>query len=408
MAPKLAIQGGEKIRNRPYPAWPVFGKPEEEALLRSLRSGAWGRLDGEEVASFEAEFARFHEARHAIAVVNGTVSLRLALLAVGLEAGEEVIVPPYTFLSTASAVIEANGVPVFADIDPETCNLDPACFEEAITDRTRAVIPVHFAGLPAAMDRIRDIAAKHGLAVIEDAAHAHGASYRGRRVGALGAMGSFSFQSSKNLCSGEGGMILTDDDDLAAMARSLHNCGRWTDGVWYSHTNPGGNYRMSEFQGALLRAQLARLERQTAIRDENGLYLNGELARIPGITPQRRGVGETCHAYHLYVFRYDPEAFDGLPRARFLEALAAEGLPVGAGYGLPLYRQPLFAEKNFGPFAAAGRDDIRYGELHLPATERACEEACWIHHPNLLGTRGDMDDIVRGIEKVYANRGALL
>src|SRR6267142_6220748 len=176
----LALLGGKPVRTRPFPAWPIFGKAEEQRLLQTLRGGQWGKLDGPEVAEFEKRFAAIHGCRHGIGVVNGTVSLRIALMAAGIEAEDEVIVPPYTFVSTASAVIEANAIPVFADIDLDTFNLDPRAVGAAITPRTRAIIPVHFAGQPADMDAIMAIAKDHGLIVIEDAAHAHGAAYRGR------------------------------------------------------------------------------------------------------------------------------------------------------------------------------------------------------------------------------------
>ena len=222
----LALLGGPRVRTAPFTTWPIFGEAEEARLLRTLRSGNWGRLDGQEVAEFEQRFAAMHGCRHGIGVVNGTVSLRIALMAAGIRAEDEVIVPPYTFISTASAVIEANAIPVFADIDLNTFNLDPAAVEAAITSRTRAIIPVHFAGQPADMAAIMAIAEAHGLTVIEDAAHAHGASYRGRPAGSLGHLASFSFQSSKNLTAGEGGIIITNDDALAESCRSIQNCGR--------------------------------------------------------------------------------------------------------------------------------------------------------------------------------------
>src|SRR5438874_2942902 len=202
MSLKLALLGGTPGRTRPFTSWPIFGKPEEKRLLRTLRSGQWGRLDGPEVSEFENRFAAMHDCKHGIAVVNGTVSLRIALMAAGIRAEDEVIVPPYTFFSTASAVIEANAIPVFADIDLNTFNLDPKAVEAAITPRTRAIIPVHFAGQPAEMDVIMAIANKHRLIVIEDAAHAHGARYKNRLAGSIGHIASFSFQSSKNMTSG--------------------------------------------------------------------------------------------------------------------------------------------------------------------------------------------------------------
>ncbi len=233
MTQDLALLGGRPVRTRPFTSWPVFGKAEEVRLLRALRSGRWGRLDGKEVARFEERFAAMHGCKYGVAMANGTVSLRLGLMAAGLRPEDEVIVPPYTFFSTASAVIEANMVPVFADVDLDTFNLDPRAVAAAVTPRTRAVIPVHFAGLPADMDALTVIARRHKLLVLEDAAHAHGARYRDRPAGSLGRLASFSFQSTKNLTCGEGGVTTTNDADLAAACRSLHNCGRVPTGVWY-------------------------------------------------------------------------------------------------------------------------------------------------------------------------------
>ncbi len=322
----LALLGGRPVRERPFTSWPIFGEPEEASVLGALRSGHWGRLDGNEVTEFEDRFAAMHGCQHGIAVVNGTVSLRLGLMAAGLEAENEVIIPPYTFFSTASAVVEANMVPVFADIDLGTFNLDPRAVEAAITPRTRAVIPVHFAGQPADMDAIMAIARKHKLLVIEDAAHAHGASYKNRPAGSLAHLASFSFQSSKNLTCGEGGIITTNDPRLAASCRSLHNCGRIPTGVWYEHHVISGNYRLGELQGALLNAQLDRLEDQTKTRDGNGQYLTGRLTNLPGLYPQQRPEFCTRHAYHLFMLRIDAQEF-GAPRAAVIAALQAEGVP---------------------------------------------------------------------------------
>ncbi len=341
MSQQLALLGGRPVRERPFTSWPVFGEREEARVLAALRSGHWGRLDGNEVTEFEERFARMHGCQHGIAVVNGTVSLRLGLMAAGLEAESEVIVPPYTFFSTASAVIEANMVPVFADVDLATFNLDPRAVEAAITPRTRAVIPVHFAGQVADMDAIMAIAAKHKLLVIEDAAHAHGASYRDRPAGSLGHLGSFSFQSSKNLTCGEGGIITTNDSQLAAACRSLHNCGRIPSGLWYEHHVISGNYRLGELQGALLNAQLERLEDQTTTRDANGQYLEKRLANLPGLHPQQRPGFCTRHAYHLFMLRIDAQEF-GAPRAAVIDAPAPRGFRVRAAMASHSLSNPCF------------------------------------------------------------------
>jgi dTDP-4-amino-4,6-dideoxygalactose transaminase len=406
MTGRLALNGGPKVREQPFPTWPVFDETEELALLQVLHGGRWGRVDGDRVAAFEDAFAAYQDARHGVACSSGTAALRLALLAAGIEEGDEVIVPPYTFVATASAVVEANGAPVFADIEPDTYNIDPAAIARAITPRTKAIIPVHFAGQAAGMQRIIEIAGQHRLIVIEDAAHGHGATWQGRKLGSIGQMGCFSFQSSKNLTAGEGGIILTGSSELERLLRALHTCGRFPERAWYEHHVIGGNYRMTEFQGALLLAQLARLEEQTRIRDENGQYLNARLAEIPGIRPLTRGHGETRHSYHLYIFRYDNSAFAGAPRDRFLAALQAEGIPCSGGYATGLYAQPLFAGRAFGPFGGARRGpaDLSNAPAAFPACERACAEACWLFQPMLLGTRDDMDDILRAVEKIYEGR----
>jgi dTDP-4-amino-4,6-dideoxygalactose transaminase len=407
MSQKLALLGGKPVRTRPFSSWPIFGKPEEQRLLRALRSGKWGRLHGPEVAEFEKRFAEMHGCKHGIAVVNGTVSLRIALMAAGLPANSEVIIPPYTFFSTASAVIEANMIPVFADIDLDTFNLDPRAVEQAITPRTRAIVPVHFAGQPADMRAIMAIAKKHKLFVLEDAAHAHGASYRNKPAGSLGHVASFSFQSSKNLTSGEGGILTTNDDKLAASCRSIHNCGRVPTGIWYEHHVISGNYRLGEFQGAVLNAQLDRLERQTKTRDRNGQYLAARISQLPGIYPQQRPKDCTRHSYHLFMLRIVAEEF-GAPRATVLKALQAEGIPCSSGYGWSLHQQPMFRNKAFGPYLPKVFKDLNYRKVSCPNSDLICREQCvWLEQSIFLGTRADMDDIANALVKVYENRSEL-
>ena len=403
---RLALLGGTPVRTRPFTAWPIFGEAEEQRLVRTLRSGQWGRLSGTEVGEFEKRFAEMHGCKHGIAVVNGTVSLRIALLAASIRAEDEVIVPPYTFLSTASAVIEANAVPVFADIDPDTFNIDPNSIEAAITPRTKAIIPVHFAGQIADMDAITAIARKHKLVVIEDAAHAHGASDQKRLAGSMGDFGSFSFQSSKNMTAGEGGIITTNDDSLARACRSIHNCGRVEGGIWYEHHVISGNYRLGEFQGAILNAQLDRLASQTETRDGNGQYLAARLAQIPGLQPQKRPASCTRHSYHLFMLRFDAAAF-GAPRDSVINALRAEGVPCSPGYGFPLHRQPLFRNKAFGPLLQNALARLDYSKTHCPNSDRICSESIWLEQSMFLGPRSDMDDIGTAFEKIFENRAAL-
>lgn len=404
---KLALHGGKPIRTRPFTSWPIFGKPEEKRLLRTLRSGKWGRLQGNEVAAFEKNFAAMHACKHGIAVVNGTVSLRISLMAAGIQANDEVIVPPYTFVSTATAVVEANAIPVFADIDLDTFNLDPKTVEAAITPQTRAIIPVHFAGQPADMDALMRIARKHKLIVIEDAAHAHGALYKKQPAGSIGRTGSFSFQSSKNLTSGEGGIIITNDDALAAACRSIHSCGRIEGGLWYEHHVIAGNYRLGEFQGAILNAQLERLESQTIRRDQNGQHLAKRISALPGIYPQKRPRECARHSYHLFMMRIDPRDF-GAPRNLVVKALQAEGIPCSAGYGISLPAQPLFRNKAFGPYLPKSRAKLDFRKTRVPNSDLLCREQCiWLEQSLFLGPRADTDDIARAFEKVFENRDAL-
>ena len=404
---RLALLGGKPIRTRPFTSWPIFGQPEERRLLRTLRSGQWGRLHGPQVAEFEKRFAEMHGCKHGIAVVNGTVSLRIGLMAAGIGAEDEVIIPPYTFFSTASAVVESNAIPVFADIDLDTFNLDPKAVEAAITPRTRAIIPVHFAGQPADMNAIMVMAKKRKLLVIEDAAHAHGASHNNQPAGSIGHMGSFSFQSSKNLTAGEGGIITTNDDALAEACRSIHNCGRVPGGLWYEHHVISGNYRLGEFQGAILNAQLDRLKAQTITRDRNGQYLASRIAGLPGLHPQRRPIGCTRHSYHLFMLRMDGKKF-GVPRPALLKALQAEGIPCSAGYGFSLHHQPMFRNKAFGPFLPQASARLNYAKTRCPNSDLIChEQGLWLEQSIFLGRQRDMDDIARAFEKVYANRDAL-
>ncbi|ADB42535.1 DegT/DnrJ/EryC1/StrS family aminotransferase [Spirosoma linguale] len=395
----LAIHGGEKAVKTTFP-WPIYDEQDVQAVADLVRSGQWGNPDcAGAVADFEQQFARYCGSKYAISCVNGSVSLRLALIACGVRPGDEVIVPPYTFIATASVVLEVNCVPVFVDIQPDTYNLDPTAIEAAITERTKVIIPVHFAGLPCDMDAILDIARRHNLRVIEDAAHAHGGEYRGRKLGSIGDAGSFSFQSSKNLTSGEGGMVITSDDDLYRTMNSMRNVGRLPGGQWYDHFNPGCNYRITQLQAVLLSEQLKRLDEQTRIRNENGLYLDSLLADVAGITPLSRVGEELIHPYHLYIFRYDKAKFGQVSKQEFVAMLAAEGLPCSAGYPHPLYKQPVFQQKNWLCYALP--DTVDYKNVSCPVAEYACtDEAVWIFQQAMLGSRSDMDAFADAIRKV--------
>ena len=403
----LAIAGGTALRQAPFPAWPVWDQSDVQALQRVLQSGRWDALKGEEVSHFEAEFAAYQGAAHGVAVTNGTVALKLALIAAGVGPGDEVIVPGYTFIATATAALELGAIPIFADVDPQTYTLDPDSVAANITPRTRAIVPVHLGGCPADMDGLLALARRHGLAVVEDAAQAWGASWKGCRVGTLGQCGIVSFHASKNLTAGEGGMVLCNDPDIAALVRSLSNCGRQPDGLWYAHYLLGGNYRLSEFQGAVLRSQLQRYPEQFARRQANAAYLTEALAAIDGVTSLSADPRVTANAYHMYFLKYDNERFGGIGKLRFIAAMRAEGITdMHAGYSLPAYRQPVMLAKNFGlakpPFLNGSHAAVPdYGAVACPVTEYACDhEALWLRQNVLLGERRDMDDIVAAMDKI--------
>jgi dTDP-4-amino-4,6-dideoxygalactose transaminase len=350
------------------------------------------------------EFAEFHDARYGVAVTSGTTALELALRAAQIGPGCEVIVPPYTFIATANAPLMVGAIPVFADIDPDTYCLAPEAVEAAITPFTRAIICVHIGGSPCDMDALCALAEERNLVLIEDCAQAHGAEWRGRKVGAIGRLGAFSFQSSKNVCAGEGGVLLTNDAELAARAWSIANVGRVPEGAWYDHRVLGANLRLTEFQAALIRCGLKRLPELMDRRDECAYYLRERLDEIPGVSYATMYEGATRNAWHLFIGKYDQREFGGLPRDRFLEAVAAEGIPVMRGYN-PLYQEGSFQQgwnPESCPFACrfyGGHVD--YTKVECEVAERVCRaEGWWLFQSVLLGTKKDMDDIAAAIRKV--------
>jgi L-glutamine:2-deoxy-scyllo-inosose/3-amino-2,3-dideoxy-scyllo-inosose aminotransferase len=354
----------------------------------------------------EEEFAEFIGARHCWLVANGTVALQLALEALDIGAGDEVILPGLTFQATAAAVLDVNAVPILVDVDPETYCIDPKQVESAITPRTAAIIPVHLYGCMADMDAILEIARKHNLVVIEDCAHTHGSLWRGVGAGALGDVGAFSMQQSKVITSGEGGAVTTNRRDLYVRLYSLRNCGRSLPGAEDAVSLQSGNYRITEWQAAVLLAQLERLEEQTLRRDENAQYLNSELSKIEGIKPMKRHPQVTRQAYYAYVFRYDSEAFGGVHVSVFRRALGAE---LNAGVGT-VY-EPLNDCSIYQPHT---KRRYRINENHweaidpkrfrLPVATRAHrDEAVSLFHSVLLAERKAIDAIIEAVAKIRSN-----
>jgi L-glutamine:2-deoxy-scyllo-inosose/3-amino-2,3-dideoxy-scyllo-inosose aminotransferase len=417
----LAILGGNPVRDtkvNPWPKWPVWDKNEEIALIETLNSGVWS-YNGPKEVEFDRLFAEFTGVKYAISAANGTVTLQMALEACGIGVGDEVILPGLTWQATAATILDVNATPVLVDVCEDTWCIDPEEIEKAITPRTRAIIPVHLYGSFCDMDEILRIARKHNLYVLEDCAHKHGGEWNGKKAGSIGDIGSFSFQLSKHLTAGEGGIVTTSSFQLAERLDALRNCGRRPIGMdenidkgagQYSDQGnfiQSGNFRITEFQAAILIEGLKRMPEQNRVRDENGIYLNSLLATIPGVKPMRRDKRETKEAYFNFAFRYNKDEFKGLPVKEFRAALTAEiGIEVAPSY-IPLNKCSLYV-----PLTKPARHklnnqywhDIDPARFDLPVCDRIhFEESVCIHHKILMGTRVDMDMIASAIKKVYDN-----
>jgi len=418
----LAILGGTPVRDtktNPWPKWPVWDKKEETALLEVLNSGVWS-YNGPKETEFNKNFAEFCGVKYAVSAANGTVTLQMALEACGIGVGDEVILPGLTWQATAATIIDVNATPILVDVCEDTWCIDPKEIEKAITPRTKAIIPVHLYGSFADMDEVLRIAKKHNLFVIEDCAHKHGGEWNGKKAGSIGDIGSFSYQLSKHLTAGEGGTVTTNNFELYEKLDALRNCGRRPEpettvkadkgeGVYFDAGNfcQSGNFRITEFQAAILIEGLKRLPEQNRVRDENGIYLNSLIKSIPGIIPMRRDARETKEAYFNFSFRYDQTGFKGLPVAKFRAALTAEiGIEVAASY-TPLNNCSLYvpltkpARHKLNDEYWAAIDPARF---KLPVCDKIHYEgsAC-IHHKILMGSKADMELVAAAIQKVYDN-----
>ncbi len=410
---KLAITGGPKVHPGSWPGWPVWDQSAEPGLIEMFRSGRWWRGSGEHVEEFEREYARLMGAKACVATASGTTALQTSLAVLGVDAGDEVLVSPYTFIATYNAILSHKALPVFVDSDPETFLIDPGKISERVTDRTVAIVPVHIYGLPVDMDGVNNAAGKHSLKVIEDACQAWLAEYKGKRVGSLGDLGCFSFQNSKHLASGEGGAILGNDEELVDRCHAYHNCGRPfgrmkpVEGNQYN----GMNYRMQQSQALILLSQMKRIEKDNDVRLGNALYLDSRLKEIPGIVPYRLASGATRAVYHMYPFRYIKEEFNDLPKEKFLRALNAEGIPAGSGYGRQNHdglMEEAFSSRGFRRLFPESRIKQWHEQNILPGNDKLSEQAVTIYQSVLLGSRADMDDIANAVRKVYENRDSLV
>ena len=397
----LAIRGGPPVRTAPWPAWPQHDEREVRNLAAVVESGNWGGFPSpnEVGGEFARRFAAYQGAQHGITTTGGTTALEVILRALGLERGDEVIVPALTFYATAFAALSQGFKPVFVDIDPETWCIDVAQIERHITPDTRVILPVHLGSRMADMDRVGEIARTHRLRVVEDCAHMHGGFWRGKGAGTLGDGGAFSFQSSKLMTCGEGGIIVTNDDELAARCQAYMNSGRGstTDRQAAEGTMLGWNYRMTEFQAAVLLAQLERLPEQIATRNENIAHFERRIAAIEGVSTLPHDERMTQRSGYGVILRYHEEAWAGVRRDRFARALYAEGMKLFTSFYTPVYDAPLFAWKD-API------EVDYSGVHCPVAEKAAyKEMIWLPHEIFLGTREDVDDLCDGIEKLRAN-----
>jgi perosamine synthetase len=404
-----AILGGSPVRTKAWPKWPMWNpETDEKRVLEVLRSGVWSRANV--VAEFENKWAQLVGTKRALATTNGTSAMIAALTQLNIGGGDEVIIPPYTFIANLTAVLATGAMPVFADIDPETFQIDPKKIEAKITSRTRAILPVHICGLPADMVRIMEIAKKHNLVVVEDACQAWLAEINHQKVGTFGNAGAFSFQNSKNIPIGEGGMLVSNDEALVDKCYSFHNYGH---PYGTASGRPGAKMRMAEYQAAIGLAQLERLDSQTTTRTQNADYLKSQLKDIPGILPFKLYDNVTRIALHLFPFRYKKDAFQGLPKDGFLKALKAEGIACSGGYA------PLNSAANLGNTFETKNYQKMYPKEMLnmnkyleqnscPLNEHLCsEEAVWFGQNMFLGDKSDMNDISNAIAKIQKNADSI-
>lgn len=406
---KLAITGGQPQRSTPFTAWPIAGKEEAAALQDVLTSTKWGGqpFPGKYAAAFAKKFAEVHTAQYAQCVNTGTVAIQAALRAIGVQPGDEVIAPAYTWEGTVGPVLLLNAIPVFVDIDPDTYCLDAKLIEQAITPKTKAILPVHLGMRFADMDEILRIAAKHNLKVIEDCAHAHGGMWKGKGAGSMGDLGAFSFQSSKLITSGEGGAVISNNLEYMERVQSYINAGRASLTDQYHHRIVGFNYRLGEFQAAVLGPQLDRLPEQAAIREKNMQHFESHLQNTPAIGLLKPDPRITRLAPYGYVIKYFLERAKEIPRASFVAALQIEGIPCDGLFYEPVYKSSLFPLKAADfPALSWGREkplDLR-SMYSCPESDRAAyHEAVWFPHQHFLGGTEDVDAIANAIHKVLSN-----
>ncbi|GAK58373.1 glutamine--scyllo-inositol transaminase [Candidatus Vecturithrix granuli] len=387
------------------PQWPIWDQDDLAAVTEVVQSGKWWcgaplNQVGKNLWAFQEEFAQFQEVKHCIAVANGTVAIEVVLLALGIGLGDEVIVPDYTFVASASAVIAANAVPIFCDIDRDTFVLDANKAETLITPRTKAIIAVHLGGNPVDMKRLGEIAEKHHISLIEDCAHAHGSRYHGKRAGNWSAAGTFSFQASKTLTAGEGGAIICNDDALADALYSISDCGRKKGEYFYAHFQYGTNYRLSEFHAALLRKQLQHFPQQHALRNTRAKYLTEHLNAIEGIRVMQPTPGTEELGYYIYPFVYDPACFGQISNAEFKNRLHQAGIPTADCYP-PLHTLVCFKNRQLRKgidYSSANWGGTKSEDQYFPVVTEVYGRSIQFPQNLLLAEQSQLDQVVDVIQ----------
>lgn len=411
---ELAILGGPKTRTESYPEWPVWDQHDIDAVTEVIKSGRWGGYPypGPKTEELAKKFAELQGGGYAVPMINGTVTMEVALRAAGIGWGDEVIVPAYTFQATASAPMAAGAIPVIVDVDPKSYCLDAKAVANAITPKTKAIIPVHLGSNMADMDAIMNLAEKHNLIVIEDCAHAHGAKWRGKGAGTIGHFGSFSLQSSKTLTSGEGGILLCRSAEHAALAVSVIDCGRpHALGGGGEDSNglatQGANYRLSEMQAALALVGIERFPAQAKQREEMAAYMDEALSEVKGVKVMKRDERHTTRSFYRYIFAIDPKEF-GVEHDLLCGALDAEGIDCWTGYEA-MHNYELFQpQKSKLAVPNAFPEYFKFSEMNLPEATRACEhEAVWLDEAIFRAGSSGVDDAVNAIKKIQKNADKL-
>ena len=405
---RLAVEGGTPVRTEALPLEPDITEDEVEAVLDVMRSRRLSQLAGKYVEDFEVEFARYIGTRYAVAANSGTSALSLAVAALRIGTGDEVVLPPYTFVATANGILQQNAIPIFADIEKATFNLDPGKLEARISEKTRAIMPVHMMGYPCDMDAIMEIARKHNLFVIEDSAQAAGAEYKGRKAGSIGDVGCFSFYMNKNMTSGEGGMLVTNDADVAERAMTFRNhCRPAISNVpnvpaYNLFTGIGWNFRMSSLQAVIGRSQLKRLDEANRRRTMNAEFIRHHMRPFEWLRPQKI-LADTKPVYWFQAFRIDESS--KIKRDEFTAAVSAEGVKAEGYTPIPVHLQELFTKQvGYGrthcPFdCPVYGKNLQYQVGDCPEAEKLCKEDVII--PCYHALRGsDLNDIVTALTKV--------